>query len=142
MNILNKINKKKKIALLIFGAVCLYYAVQYVTTAIHYNCQIIKDDCVPPINLSSQLIYRTLFQPPWLEQFKIEPTTYLFEDGEFSFWEGTVNEKVVVLRISKDKSPVMTWIAAELPVPVEIRPASGAHIQQWLKDHPTQKLLQ
>ncbi|MEN9342128.1 MAG: hypothetical protein RIQ54_384 [Candidatus Parcubacteria bacterium] len=134
--------KIKKITLVIVGTMALYYSAQYATTAINYNCQIIKDDCVPPIYRPSQFVYRILFQPPWLDQFKINPTTYLFEDGEFGFWEGTANGKNIVIRVPKEKSPVQAWIAEGLPLAVEIRPASGAHAQQWLKDHPEQTLLQ
>lgn len=134
-------NRRVKIVGLIFGAIVLYYGLQYASSAVHYNCYILKDDCVPPINLASELIYRVMVQPPWLDQFEIETMTHLFKDGRFSFWEGEVDGKTVVIRVSEDGSPVMQWIFEEgLPGGIEINPADGEHIQQWLEAHPEYEL--
>lgn len=135
--IMMSMNKRVKIIGLVFGIIILYYGLQYASTAVHYNCYVLKDDCVPPINAASELIYRVMVQPPWLDQFEIEPMTYFFTDGQFSFWEGEVEGKTVVIRVGKDDSPVMRWIFEErLPRGVTIRPADGKHIKQWLEDHP------
>lgn len=134
-------DRKVKITGLVFAIIVLYYDLQYASSAVHYNCHIIKDDCVPPINLTSELIYRIMVHPSWLNQFDIEPMTYFFKDGEFSFWEADVNGKAVIIRIQKDESPVMQWIEQGLPPGTPIRPANGEHIQQWLKDHPEYELI-
>lgn len=134
-------NNKVKITGLIFSIIILYYALQYGASAVHYNCDIIKDDCPPPIYWPAELIYKAIVQPPWLDQFEIEPMTYFFKDGQFNFWEGEVNEKTVVIRVQKDDSPVMQWIfEEELPGGIPIHPASGEHIKQWLEDHPEYEL--
>lgn len=130
-----------KIIGLVFGIIVLYYGFQYASSAIHYNCHIIKDDCVPPINLTSKLVYRVMVQPPWLDQFKIDPMMYFFKDGQFSFWEGEVNGKAVVIRVREDGSPVMQWIfEEELPRGIAIHPADGEHVKQWLEAHPEYEL--
>ena len=134
-------NRRIKIIGLVFVAIVLYYGLQYASTAVHYNCQIIKDDCPPPINHSAELIYRVMVQPPWLDQFEINPMTFFFKDGQFSFWEGKVDGKAVVIRIREDDSPVMQWIFEEgLPRGIPIHPASGDHIKQWIEDHPEYEL--
>lgn len=132
--------KIKLIGIFIIAAIC-YYGLQYASTAVHYNCYILKDDCVPPINLASEFVYRVMVQPPWLNKFEISPMTYSFEDGRFNFWEGEVNGKTVVIRVREGDSPVMQWIK-ELPLGVPIYPADGEHIKQWLESHPEYKLSQ
>ncbi len=134
-------NKRKKTIGLIFGVIIFYYVLQYASSAVHYNCAIIKDDCVPPINGASELIYRAIVQPPWLDQFEIKPTTYPFKDGKFSFWEGEVDGKTVVIRVPEDGSPVLQWIFEEgLPGGVQIRHAHGDHVIKWFETHPEYKL--
>lgn len=140
MKIINKINRNIKIALLVLIVVLSYYGLQYAATAIHYNCYIIKDDCVPPINAVSESIYRVMVQPWWLDQFNVEPMTYFFDDGEFGFWEGTVRGVSTVIRVPKDGSAVMQWVAEDLPVPATIRPANAAQIKKWLANNPEQRL--
>jgi len=76
-------NRKIKIIGLVFIAIVLYYGLQYASTAVHYNCDILKDDCPPPIYWPNEFIYRTMVQPPWLNQFEISPMMYFFEDGWF-----------------------------------------------------------
>jgi hypothetical protein len=134
-------NRKIKVIGLVFIVIVGYYGLQYGSSAVHYNCAIIKDDCVPPINAASELIYRVMVEPPWLDQFEIEPMTYFFKDGQFSFWEGEIDGKTVVIRVREDDSPVMRWIfEEELPRGVGIHPATGEHIKQWLADHPEYEL--
>ena len=133
-------NRRIKIIGLVFVAIVLYYGLQYASTAVHYNCQIIKDDCPPPIYHSAELIYRVMVQPPWLDQFEIDPMTFFFKDGQFSFWEGEIDGKAVVIRIKKDDSPVMQWIEKGLPLGIPIHPASGDHIKKWIEDHPEYEL--
>ena len=135
-------NKKIKIIGLAFIVIVIYYCFQYGSSAVHYNCAIIKDDCPPPIYGASELIYRMMVRPPWLDQFEVKPTTYFFKDGQFGFWEAEVGEKSVVIRVPEDGSPVLQWIfEEELPRKVEIKPATGEHIQQWLLEHPEYKLI-
>ncbi len=82
-----------------------------------------------------------MVQPPWLDKFEINLTTYSFKDGQFSFWEGEVNGKAVVIRVREDGSPVMQWIFEEgLPGGIAIRPADGERVKQWLAAHPEHKL--
>lgn len=134
-------NQKIKIIALVFVAIIVYYGFQYASSAIHYNCYIIKDDCPPPIYGTAELIYRVMVQPPWLDRFEIDPTTYSFKDGQFSFWEGEINGKAVVIRVGKDGSPVLQWIFEEgLPGKIAIHPADGEHIKQWLETHPEYEL--
>lgn len=134
-------NRKIKIAGLISIVIVGYYVLQYGSSAVHYNCAIIKDDCVPPINGASELVYRVMVQPPWLDQFEIEPMTYFFKDGQFSFWEGEVHGKAVVIRVREDGSPVMQWIFEEgLPRGIAIHPADSKHVKQWLEAHPEYEL--
>ncbi len=134
-------NKKVKIVGLVFAAVALYYGLQYASSAVHYNCAIIKDDCPPPIYGASELIYRVMVRPSWLDQFEIDPMTFFFKDGQFSFWEGEVNGKAVVIRVREDGSPLMQWIFEEgLPGGISIHPAGGRHVKQWLEAHPEYKL--
>ena len=134
-------NRKIKITGLVFIAIVIYYAFQYGASAVHYNCAILKDDCPPPIYGAAELIYRTIVQPLWLDRFEIKPTTYLFKDGQFSFWEGEVNGKTTVIRVREDGSPVLRWIFEEgLPGGIEIRPATGEHVARWLADNPEYEL--
>lgn len=129
-------NKRIKIIGLILVIIILYYSLQYASTAVHYNCEIIKDDCVPPIYLTSEIIYRTMVQPRWLDKFEIDPMMFFFKDGRFSFWEGQVIDKTVVIRVREDESPVMRWIDEGLPLGVAIHPADGLQIKHWFKNHP------
>jgi hypothetical protein len=133
-------NRRIKILGIILLAIVLYYGLQYISTAIHYNCRIIKDDCVPPINGPSEVIYRVMIRPFWLDQFEIKPTTYFFKDGKFNFWEGEVDGKVVVIRVREDDSAVMQWVEQGLPLKIGIRPARGENIGKWLTDHPEYEL--
>jgi hypothetical protein len=133
-------NRKVKIIGLVCVIIVLYYGLQYAASAIHHNCAILKDDCVPPINLAGELIYRVIVQPSWLDQFENDLTMFIFKDGRFSFWEGEVNGNIVVLRVREDESPVMLWIEKELPLGIPIRPASGERIQQWIDSNPEYKL--
>lgn len=135
------LNKRVKNIALAVGIIVLYYALQYASSAIHYNCYILKDDCPPPINGASELIYRTLVQPRWLDQFDVKPKTYSFKDGQFSFWEGEVDGKVVVIRVPEDGSPVLQWIFEEgLPGKIPISPADDDQVKQWLIAHPEYEL--
>ena len=133
-------NKKIKNIGLVIIIVILYYCIQYASTAVHYNCDIIKDDCTPPIYWVSKMIYRVMVQPPWLDDFEIAPTVYSFVDGRFIFWEGELNRKTIVMRLREDESPVMRWVEQKLSVPVNIRPASGDNIGRWFLNNPEYKL--
>jgi hypothetical protein len=128
-------SRKLKVIGLILGIIILFYALQLASTAVHVNCTVLKDDCVPPIFWTAEVTYRIL-HPSWLNQFEIEPVTFSFKDGQFGFWEGEVDGKAVVIRVQKDDSPVMQWIGSGLPLGIPIHLASGEHIQQWLKSHP------
>jgi len=76
-----------------------------------------------------------MVQPSWLNQFEIDPMTFFFKDGQFSFWEGEVDGKAVVILVREDDSPVMQWIEKGLPLGTPIHPAGGEHIKQWLGGH-------
>lgn len=128
-------NKKIKILVLIIGIIILYYGLQYISTAIYFNNNILKDDGPPPIKLPGELIYRVIVQPPWLDQFKIDPMTFYFKDGQFNFWEGKIEGKTVVIRVREGDSPVMYWIGSGLPLGIPIQPANGEHIKEWLQNH-------
>jgi hypothetical protein len=133
-------NKRIKIIGLAIVVIILYYALQYASSAVHYNCWVIKDDCPPPINLSAEFVYRLMVQPPWLDHFEIDPMTFPFSDGQFSFWKGEVNRATVVIRVREDESPVMRWIEEGLPLGIPIYPASGEDVKQWLAEHPDYEL--
>lgn len=134
-------NRKIKIIGVVLTIIVCYYGLQYGSSAVHYNCAILKDDCVPPINGASELIFRVMVQPPWLDQFEIKPTLYSFKDGQFSFWEGEVDGKSVVIRVREDGSLVIQWIFEEgLPRGIAIHPADSKHIKQWLEAHPEYEL--
>lgn len=125
------------LSVLALAIIPVYYGLQYAATAVHYNCNILKDDCVPPIYWPNEFIYRILVQPPWLDKFEYTPIVFSFSDGRFSLWEGEVGGKPVVIRVSENSSPVIQWIFKEgLPGGIDIHPASGDHIQEWIKTHP------
>lgn len=115
----------------------VYYALQYGASAVHYNCHVIKDDCVPPINGVSELIYRTIVKPYWLEQFESSPTTYTIGGEQYRFWQGSTqnNGKPVILRAKANESAVLSWIAAGLPLGTPITPASGDQVLDWMREH-------
>jgi hypothetical protein len=54
--------------IVVLGIVC-FYALQYVSTAIHVACLNPAEDCPPPINIAGEIVYRVLVQPPWLDNF-------------------------------------------------------------------------
>lgn len=47
----------------------LFYAIQYVSTAIHAACANPQEDCPPPFYLAGELGYKVIVQPPWLDKF-------------------------------------------------------------------------
>ncbi len=55
-----------KIAGITLAALMCFYALQYVSTKIHYACIVPEEDCPPPIFLAGELVYRLIVQPPWL----------------------------------------------------------------------------
>jgi hypothetical protein len=131
-------NTRLKTVSLAVLVLVVYYALQYGSSAVHYNCAILKDDCPPPIYGTAEIIYRIMVLPPWLDKFEIVPMTYAFQDGTFTFWAGEVKGKSVVLRIREDESPTMEWIRDYPGIPMY--PATGEHVKQWLTEHPEYEL--
>lgn len=129
----DKVIKKIFYAIIVFGVL---YVLQYVSTAVYYNCTVLKDDCPPPIFAPSAFIYRVVVHPFWLDAFTIHPTEFSFAGGTYTFWEGIVEGNPVVIRVPKNGSPVMQWIDMGLPLGVPLRPAQGDTLLKWIASHP------
>lgn len=56
------------IGIIVLAILC-FYALQYISTAIHSACVDPNEDCPPPIHLAGEIVYRILVQPPWLDTF-------------------------------------------------------------------------
>jgi hypothetical protein len=126
---------KKSIAVSVF-AVGVFFLLQLISTAVYYNCTVLKDDCPPPIFGPNAFLYRTIFHPFWLDEFALQPIEFSFADGVYTFWEGTVDGDAVVIRVPKNGSPVMQWIEMGLQLGTPIRQAQGNTILQWIAEHP------
>lgn len=59
-------NRHKKVVIIV-ALIALFYALQYVGTAVHYGCQDPAEDCPPPFYLGGEVLFRLLAQPPWLD---------------------------------------------------------------------------
>lgn len=65
---------------------------------------------------------------------------YSFQDGRFSFWEGRISDKIVVIRVREDVRPADRWIEKQLPPGIALYPAKEENIQNWLAGHQEYKI--
>lgn len=67
---------------------------------------------------------------------------YKFHDGEFSFWQITVNGDTHVFRVRKDTKPGLRAVAKGFPRGENIFPVTNPeYIKAWLKSHPDYPLI-
>ena len=53
-----------------------FYGMQYISTSIHYACQLPEEDCPPPFYLIGELFYLTIVQPPWVTSLIADIQSY------------------------------------------------------------------